>query len=220
MLAIVGLADGYDPPGFLCVKCERFWEGPLGRLAVNGGSDCKSGIGDMGATDGRTSTTFRGRASSWLWRTFHPSRVHSERDSRGLTVAIAGENTYSASVVADSSGWGNWTTPEPMAQRPIVDMLTLMGWSTTDIESAFGRADPYWRSKPEGEPSSGLQVEMVADESYMAVAEGHPYLVNWTSKEPMASGPLIRKLAEIGWHPQDISDAFSAAAPGGMGERR
>jgi hypothetical protein len=60
-----------------------------------------------------------------------------------------------------------------------------------------------------------MQVKIVTVEGgYLArVTPSHGDEVSWTTGEPMSQRDLINKLAEIGFHQQDIGDAFYEGDP-------
>ena len=68
---------------------------------------------------------------------------------------------------------------------------------------------------PAAVPRSGITITPVGNHKYMAVVRGSsPYAPrSWTSEQPMGQRLLIDTLFQMGWHLQDVGDAFSEADP-------
>ena len=58
-----------------------------------------------------------------------------------------------------------------------------------------------------------IKIRRVQDGYLAWVTPSHGDDTSWTSSQPMSQRDLITKLADIGFHQQDIGDAFSDADP-------
>ena len=208
LMLAAGAEDGYDPPGFLCVKCGRFWEGPLEGIAPNGGSDCGAGTGDLAV---------RPRRSSWiseLTRRWHGTRPQLPLVS-GIMITYMGDNKYMALARATRPGGArSWSSNEPMGQRLLIDKLFQLGWPLQDVGDAFSSGDPGWLERESGPGFPGIVISPYGDGRFTAYTGSRSGLPHVSIKHPLSETELVQRLVERGVTPSQIDDAFEAAVPG------